>query len=117
MLSEGSPYLESGISLFSDDPESDPSEDRAPELAHVCSKTTSTSALKLPQFQVEESAKSPATAHTINTARYTVREESMNREKPEVLSSTKRVSNRMSVVASGLTPKEFVSISICISLV
>nr|XP_017511774.2 LOW QUALITY PROTEIN: breast cancer type 1 susceptibility protein [Manis javanica] len=104
---EGSPYLESGISLFSDDPESDPSEDRAPELAHVCSKTTSTSALKLPQFQVEESAKSPATAHTINTARYTVREESMNREKPEVLSSTKRVSNRMSVVASGLTPKEF----------
>ncbi|XP_057357510.1 LOW QUALITY PROTEIN: breast cancer type 1 susceptibility protein [Manis pentadactyla] len=103
---EGSPYLESGISLF-DDPESDPSEDRAPELARVCSRTASTSALKLPQFQVEESAKSPAAAHTINTARYNVREESMNREKPEVVSSTKRVSNRMSVVASGLTPKEF----------
>ncbi|KAJ8786843.1 hypothetical protein J1605_023275 [Eschrichtius robustus] len=69
---EGTPYLESGISLFSDDPESDPSEDRAPEPAHVCSMPPSASALKLPQFQVEESARSPAAAHTTNTAGYNV---------------------------------------------
>ncbi|XP_061031770.1 breast cancer type 1 susceptibility protein isoform X2 [Eubalaena glacialis] len=105
---EGTPYLESGISLFSDDPESDPSEDRAPEPAHVCSMPPSASALKLPQFQVEESARSPAAAHTTNTAGYNVREESVSREKPELISSTQRGNKRISMVASGLTPKEFV---------
>ncbi|XP_057570375.1 LOW QUALITY PROTEIN: breast cancer type 1 susceptibility protein [Hippopotamus amphibius kiboko] len=104
--SEGTPYLESGISLFSDDPESDPSEDRAAEPAHVCSMPPSTSALKLPQFQVEESAKSPAAAHTTNAAECNMKEEGMSREKPEVVSSTKK-DNRISMVASGLTPKEF----------
>ncbi|XP_019522579.1 PREDICTED: breast cancer type 1 susceptibility protein [Hipposideros armiger] len=103
---EGTPYLESEISLFSDDPEFDPSEDRAPEPAHVCSMPTSTSALKLPQFQVEEPAKSPAAAHTTNTAEYNVREKSVSREKPEVISSAQRVNKRISMVASGLTPKE-----------
>ncbi|XP_006924625.1 breast cancer type 1 susceptibility protein isoform X1 [Pteropus alecto] len=102
---EGTPYLESGVSLFSDDPQSDPSEDRAPEPAYVCSMPASTSALKLPQFQVQESAKSPAAAHT-NTVGYNVREESVSK-KPEVISSTKRVNKRISMVASGLTHKEF----------
>ncbi|XP_015426059.1 PREDICTED: breast cancer type 1 susceptibility protein isoform X7 [Myotis davidii] len=105
----GSPCLQSGISLFSDDPESDPSEDRAPESAHVCSMPTSTSALKLPQFQVE-SAKSPAATHTTNAAGYNVREESASREKPEVTSSAKTVNKRISMVASGLTPKELMRV-------
>ncbi|XP_032471310.1 breast cancer type 1 susceptibility protein isoform X7 [Phocoena sinus] len=105
---EGTPYLESGISLFSDDPESDPSEDRTPEPAHVCSMPPSASALKLPQFQVVESARSPATSHTTNTAGYNVREESVSREKPELIPSTQRGNKRISMVASGLTPKEFV---------
>ncbi|XP_059936394.1 breast cancer type 1 susceptibility protein isoform X2 [Mesoplodon densirostris] len=105
---EGTPHLESGISLFSDDPESDPSEDRAPEPAHVCSMPRSASALKLPQFQVEESSRSPAAAHTTNTAGYNVREDSVSREKPELISSTQRSNKRISMVASGLTPQEFV---------
>ncbi|XP_007449949.1 PREDICTED: breast cancer type 1 susceptibility protein homolog [Lipotes vexillifer] len=105
---EGTPYLESGISLFSDDPESDPSKDRAPEPAHVFSMPPSASALKLPQFQVEESARSPAAAHTTNTAGYNVWEESVSREKPELIPSTQRGNKRISMVASGLTPKEFV---------
>ncbi|XP_035951403.2 breast cancer type 1 susceptibility protein isoform X6 [Halichoerus grypus] len=104
---EGTPYLKSGISLFSADPESDPSTDRAPEPAHISSMPTSTSALKLPQFQAEESAKSTATVHTANTAGYNKREDSVDREKPKVISSTKRVNRRISMVASGLTPKEF----------
>ncbi|XP_016057617.1 PREDICTED: breast cancer type 1 susceptibility protein isoform X3 [Miniopterus natalensis] len=106
---EGTPYLESGVSLFSDDPESDPSEDRAPEPAHVCSMPTSTSALKLPQFQVGESAKSLAAAQT-TTAGYNVREESVSGMKPEVISSTKTVNRRISMVASGLTTKEFMHV-------
>ncbi|XP_029068347.1 breast cancer type 1 susceptibility protein isoform X10 [Monodon monoceros] len=105
---EGTPYLESGISLFSDDPESDPSEDRTPEPAHVCSMPPSASVLKLPQFQVVESARSPAAAHATNTAGYNVREESVSREKPELIPSTQRGNKRISMVASGLTPKEFV---------
>nr|XP_058904174.1 breast cancer type 1 susceptibility protein isoform X2 [Kogia breviceps] len=104
---EGTPYLESGISLFSDDPESDPSEDGAPEPAHVCSMPPSASALKLPQFQIE-SSRSLAAAHTTNTAGYNVREEGVSREKPEFISSTQRGNRRISMVASGLTPKEFV---------
>ncbi|XP_057173864.1 breast cancer type 1 susceptibility protein isoform X1 [Ursus arctos] len=104
---EGTPYLESGISLFSDDPESDPSADRAPEPAHVSSMPTSTSALKLPQFQVEESAKSTAAVDVANTAGYNKREDTVGREKPEVISSVKRINRTISMVASGLTPKEF----------
>ncbi|XP_039080218.1 breast cancer type 1 susceptibility protein isoform X4 [Hyaena hyaena] len=104
---EGTPSFESGISLFSDDPESDPSVDRAPEPVHVSSMPTSTPALKLPQFQVEESAKSTAAVHITNTAGYNKREDIVSKEKPEVTSSTKRVNKRISMVASGLTPKEF----------
>ncbi|XP_077611371.1 breast cancer type 1 susceptibility protein isoform X2 [Crocuta crocuta] len=104
---EGTPYFESGICLFSDDPESDPSVDRAPEPVHVSSMPASTPALKLPQFQVEESAKSTAAVHITNTAGYNKREDIVSKEKPEVTSSTKRVNKRISMVASGLTPKEF----------
>ncbi|XP_025219101.1 breast cancer type 1 susceptibility protein isoform X4 [Theropithecus gelada] len=104
---EGTPYLESGISLFSDDPESDPSEDRAPESAHVGSIPSSTSALKVPQWQVAESAQSPAAAHNTNTAGYNAMEESVSREKPKLTASTERVNERMSLVVSGLTPEEF----------
>uniref|UniRef100_A0A8V8TPY7 BRCA1 DNA repair associated n=1 Tax=Homo sapiens TaxID=9606 RepID=A0A8V8TPY7_HUMAN len=113
---EGTPYLESGISLFSDDPESDPSEDRAPESARVGNIPSSTSALKVPQLKVAESAQSPAAAHTTDTAGYNAMEESVSREKPELTASTERVNKRMSMVVSGLTPEEFVSVSICISL-
>lgn len=104
---EGTPYLESGISLFSDDPESDPSEDRAPESAHVGSIPSSTSALKVPQWQVAESAQSPAAAHNTNTAGYNAMEESVSRENPKLTASTERVNKRMSLVVSGLTPEEF----------
>ncbi|XP_061247934.1 breast cancer type 1 susceptibility protein isoform X7 [Bos javanicus] len=103
---EGTPYLKSGISLFSHEPESDPSEDRAAEPAHVHSMPPSASALKLSQFRVEESTKNPAAAHITNTTRCNLREESMSKEKPEVISSTERSKKRLSMVASGLTPKE-----------
>uniref|UniRef100_A0A8C5YV27 BRCT domain-containing protein n=2 Tax=Marmota marmota marmota TaxID=9994 RepID=A0A8C5YV27_MARMA len=103
---EGTPYLESGISLFSKDPDSDPPEDKAPEAVHVCSVPASTSALKLSQFQVGQSANSPAVAHTTSTAGYNAREESMSREKPEFTSPTERTKQRISMVVSGLTPKE-----------
>ncbi|XP_060251672.1 breast cancer type 1 susceptibility protein isoform X12 [Ovis aries] len=103
---EGTPYLKSGISLFSHEPESDPSEDRAPEPAHVHSMPPTASALKLSQFRVEESTKNPAAAHITNTTGCNLREESVSKEKPEVLSSTERSNKRLSMVASGLTPKE-----------
>ncbi|XP_068832057.1 breast cancer type 1 susceptibility protein isoform X24 [Capricornis sumatraensis] len=103
---EGTPYLKSGISLFSHEPESDPSEDRAPEPAHVHSMPPTASALKLSQFRVEESTKKPAAAHITNTTGCNLREESVSKEKPEVLSSTERSNKRLSMVASGLTPKE-----------
>ncbi|KAF6092503.1 BRCA1 DNA repair associated [Phyllostomus discolor] len=99
------PSLESGVRLF-DDPESDPDEDRAPQPAPVCSVPASTSASTGPPFQVGESAKSPATAQTTNAAGRNVKEESASGEKPEVVSSTKTVNRRISMVASGLTQKE-----------
>ncbi|XP_077657250.1 breast cancer type 1 susceptibility protein isoform X24 [Urocitellus parryii] len=103
---EGTPYLESGISLFSKDPDSDPPKDKAPEAVHVCNVPASSSALKLSQFQVGQSANSPAVAHTTCTAGYNAREESMSREKPEFTSPTERTKQRISMVVSGLTPKE-----------
>ncbi|XP_007955915.1 breast cancer type 1 susceptibility protein [Orycteropus afer afer] len=104
---EGTPCLESGVSLFSDDPESDPSEDKAPHPVLDCSMPPSSCALNLPHFQDAESANSSADAHTTNTARNNVSEESVSREKPGVISSTEGVNRRISMVASGLTPKEF----------
>uniref|UniRef100_A0A8D2ALZ3 RING-type E3 ubiquitin transferase BRCA1 n=1 Tax=Sciurus vulgaris TaxID=55149 RepID=A0A8D2ALZ3_SCIVU len=104
---EGTPYLESGISLFSNNPESDPPEDKAPEAVHICSAPASTSALKLSHFQVGQSANSPAVAHTNSTAGCNAREESASREKPEFTSPTESANQRISMVVSGLTPKEF----------
>ncbi|XP_021571899.1 breast cancer type 1 susceptibility protein, partial [Carlito syrichta] len=103
---EGAPNLASGICLFSDDPESDPSEDRASESAHVCSMPSKTSVLKLPQFQVAESAESLTAAHTTKTAEYNAREETMSKGKPELTPSMDRVNKRISMVVSGLTSKE-----------
>ncbi|XP_032135403.1 breast cancer type 1 susceptibility protein isoform X5 [Sapajus apella] len=105
---EGTPYLESGISLFSDDPESDPSEDRAPESSHAGSVPSSTSTFKVPQFQVAECAKSLAAPHATNTAGRNAMDESVSRKKLELAASTERVNKRMSMVVSGLTPEEFV---------
>ncbi|MBZ3877440.1 Breast cancer type 1 susceptibility protein-like protein [Sciurus carolinensis] len=105
---EGTPYLESGISLFSNNPESDSPEDKAPEAVHICSAPASTSALKLSQFQVGQSANSPAVAHTNSTAGCNAREESASREKPEFTSPTESANQRISMVVSGLTPKEFI---------
>ncbi|XP_004684180.1 PREDICTED: breast cancer type 1 susceptibility protein isoform X2 [Condylura cristata] len=104
---EGTPYLESGMSLFSNDPASEPSEDRTQTPAHICSLPASAFTLKLPPFRGAESAKSQTAARIPNTAGYNTREESVSREKPRLLSSTNRVNNRISMVASGLTPKEF----------
>ena len=58
----------------------------------------SASALKLSQFRVEESTKNPAAAHIANTTRCNLREESMSKEKPEVISSTERSKKRLSMV-------------------
>ncbi|XP_006901791.1 PREDICTED: LOW QUALITY PROTEIN: breast cancer type 1 susceptibility protein homolog [Elephantulus edwardii] len=102
---EGTPCLESGVSLF-DDPESDPSEDRAPDLAPVYDVPASSSPLTLPQFQVAGSANSSSDAHITNTTVNVVKEKSLSREKPEVVSSTESINKRMSMVASGLTQKE-----------
>lgn len=76
----------------------------------------SASAPKLSQFRGEESTKSLAAAHITNTTGCNLREESVSKEKPEVISSTERSNKRLSMVASGLTPKELVSASMCISL-
>nr|XP_045015750.1 breast cancer type 1 susceptibility protein isoform X2 [Jaculus jaculus] len=89
--SEGTPYLESGISLFSNREHSD----RALEPAHVC--TSPASALKTSQFQAVAFSKSPPAPHAANVAV----EENMSREQPE------RVNKRISMVVSGLTAKEF----------
>uniref|UniRef100_A0A2K5QMT7 Breast cancer type 1 susceptibility protein homolog n=1 Tax=Cebus imitator TaxID=2715852 RepID=A0A2K5QMT7_CEBIM len=105
---EGTPYLESGISLFSDDPESDPSEDRAPESSHAGSVPSSTSTFKVPQFQVAECAKSLAAPHATNTAGHNAMDESVSRKKLELAASTEGANKRMSMVVSGLTPEEFV---------
>ncbi|XP_037347417.1 breast cancer type 1 susceptibility protein isoform X3 [Talpa occidentalis] len=97
---EGTPHLESGTSLFSNDPESELSEERASAPAHVCSLPASTFTLKLPPFQGAEFAKSQAVVHIPNTAGYNAREERISLEKH-------RVNKRIFMVASGLTPKEF----------
>ncbi|XP_060059410.1 LOW QUALITY PROTEIN: breast cancer type 1 susceptibility protein [Erinaceus europaeus] len=100
---EGTPYLESGVSLFSDDPKSDSLEDSTPEPAPICGMPTSASAVEL---QVAESAKCSFTTHPTNTDGYGVKEESVNMEKSEVTPSTNRTNRRISMVASGLTLKE-----------
>ncbi|XP_058531377.1 breast cancer type 1 susceptibility protein [Ochotona princeps] len=91
---EGTSYLESGISLF-DDPEHSP-EDRAPGPAPI-------STLKLPEFEVAEFSKGSAT----ESAGYKAGKQSVRLGKPELASSTERSDKAMSMVVSGLTSKEF----------
>ncbi|XP_075417989.1 breast cancer type 1 susceptibility protein isoform X2 [Tenrec ecaudatus] len=92
---EGSPGLDSGVSLFSDAPEA-----RAPDPAPGGSRPPSSSAPKLPRFQVAESTNSPTAARA---ARSNVPGESTSTEKP---GTPERVDKRVSLVASGLTQKE-----------
>ncbi|XP_023367010.1 breast cancer type 1 susceptibility protein [Otolemur garnettii] len=105
---EATPNLESRIYLLSGNPESDPLEDRAPESAQVCSTSASASALKSSRYQTD-SGGSPATTHNTKT----MREESLSNEKPELTSSVEEsVNKRISMVVSGLTPKEWVTQSL-----
>ncbi|XP_053424885.1 breast cancer type 1 susceptibility protein [Nycticebus coucang] len=98
---EATPNLESGIYFLSNNPESDPSEDRAPESAQVCSTSALPSALKSSQYQTDSDG-SPATHNT-----KTMRAENLSSEKPELTSSIEEsVNKRISIVVSGLTPKE-----------
>ncbi|XP_052050634.1 breast cancer type 1 susceptibility protein isoform X2 [Apodemus sylvaticus] len=84
---DGSPYLESGISLFSS---RDPESESPKEPAHVCTTPASASALKIFHGQVAESFRSPASGAT----------------RPALTSSKSRVDKEISMVVSGLTPKE-----------
>ncbi|KAL6083334.1 hypothetical protein STEG23_033029, partial [Scotinomys teguina] len=95
---EGTPYVESGVSLFSNrDPESGSSK----EPAHVCTTSASTSARKISPCQVAGSLKNPAAAHVHTSAVETVSE-----IKPELTSSEGRATKGISMVVSGLTSKE-----------
>lgn len=97
-LEEGTPYLESGISLFSSrDPDSE--SPKVPAL--VCTAPASTSALKISQGQVAGSFRSPA-ADGADTAVVEI----VSKIKPEVTSSKERAERELSMVVSGLTPKE-----------
>ncbi|XP_031209934.1 breast cancer type 1 susceptibility protein [Mastomys coucha] len=90
-LAEGTPYLESGISLFSS---RDPKSDSPREPARVCTTPGSTSALKILHGQVAESLWSPAAASADAAVVGTV------------TSSKERAAREISMVVSGLTPKE-----------
>ncbi|XP_040605690.1 breast cancer type 1 susceptibility protein isoform X1 [Mesocricetus auratus] len=97
--SEGTPYLGSGISLFSNrDPESE--SPKGP--AYVCTAPASTSAWTISQYPVSESVKeSPAAAHA-----HTAVVETVSKKKPELTSSKGRANTGISMVVSGLTLKE-----------
>ncbi|XP_042529954.1 breast cancer type 1 susceptibility protein isoform X2 [Dipodomys spectabilis] len=92
---ERTPDLQSGNCLFYNEPKSEPPKDSTLEPAHVCSLSS--------QFQVAQSASSPAAAHGDKA-----REEREKRDKPELKTSTAKVNKRMSMVVSGLIQKEFV---------
>ncbi|XP_076433782.1 breast cancer type 1 susceptibility protein isoform X5 [Peromyscus maniculatus bairdii] len=95
---EGTPYLESGISLFSNrDPESESSE----EPALVCTTPASTSTRKISQCQAAESFKGPAAA-----CAHTAAVETVSEMKPALTSSKGRATKGISMVVSGLTLKE-----------
>ncbi|XP_055475684.1 breast cancer type 1 susceptibility protein [Psammomys obesus] len=94
---EGTPSLESGISLFS----IRNSESESPkEPARGCT-STSTSAPKISQCQGAGSSKSPAAAWA-DTAGL----EALGKRKPELTSSEERTHTEISMVVSGLTHKE-----------
>ncbi|XP_052612218.1 breast cancer type 1 susceptibility protein isoform X2 [Peromyscus californicus insignis] len=95
---EGTPCLESGISLFSN---RDPGSESSEEPAHVCMTPASTSARKVPQCQVAESFKGPAAA-----CAHTEAVETVSEIKPALTSSKGRATKGISMVVSGLTLKE-----------
>ncbi|XP_028636496.1 breast cancer type 1 susceptibility protein [Grammomys surdaster] len=94
---EGTPYLESGISLFSS---KDPESESPKEPAHVCTTPASTSTLKILQGQVAESFGSPTVG--ADTALVGI----VSKIQPELTSSKERADREISMVVSGLTPKE-----------
>ncbi|XP_021067239.1 breast cancer type 1 susceptibility protein isoform X2 [Mus pahari] len=94
----GTPYLESGISLFSS---RDPESESPKEPAHVGTTPASTSALKISQGQVAESFRSAAAAGA-DTAVVGI----VSKIKPELTCSKERADREISMVVSGLTPKE-----------
>ncbi|XP_007643355.1 breast cancer type 1 susceptibility protein isoform X2 [Cricetulus griseus] len=96
--SEGTPYLESGISLFSN---RDPESESPKEPAYVCTTPASTSARTISQYQVSDSFESPAATHA-----HTAVIETVSKKKPELTSSKGRANKGISMVVSGLTPKE-----------
>ncbi|XP_038184367.1 breast cancer type 1 susceptibility protein isoform X2 [Arvicola amphibius] len=95
---EGTPYLESGISLFSS---RNPESESPKEPAHVCTTSASNSAQKISERQVSESFTSPAAAHA-----HTAVVETVSEITPELTSSEGRANQGISVVVSGLTLKE-----------
>ncbi|XP_075846751.1 breast cancer type 1 susceptibility protein isoform X3 [Microtus pennsylvanicus] len=97
---EGTPYLESGISLFSS---RDPESESPKEPAHVCTTSASNSAQKVSECQVSESFTSPAAAHA-----HTAAVETESELKPELTSAKGRANKGISMVVSGLTLKEVV---------
>ena len=108
-LAEGTPYLESGISLFSS---RDPESESPKEPARVCTTSASNSAQKISECQVSESLTSPAAAHA-----HTAVVETESEIKPELTSSKGRANKGISMVVSGLTLKEVVSVFIVTSVV
>ncbi|XP_050012431.1 breast cancer type 1 susceptibility protein isoform X6 [Alexandromys fortis] len=95
---EGTPYLESGISLFSS---RDPESESPKEPARVCTTSASNSAQKISECQVSESLTSPAAAHA-----HTAVVETESEIEPELMSSRGRANKGISLVVSGLTLKE-----------
>ncbi|KAL1780101.1 breast cancer type 1 susceptibility protein isoform X2 [Sigmodon hispidus] len=93
---EGTPYLASGISLFSN---KDPESESPKEAPHICTTSSSSSARKISQCQV--AFKSPAAAHA-----HTAVVETVSQIKPELTSSKGRASAAISMVVSGLTLRE-----------
>ena len=98
-FAEGTPYLESGISLFSS---RGPESESPKEPAHVCTTPASTSTLKIFHGQVAESFRSPASG--------AAGVEIVSKIKPALTSPKQRVDREISMVVSGLTRKEVVSV-------
>lgn len=95
---EGTPNLESGISLFSS---RDPESESPKEPAHVCTTSASDSAQKISECRVFESFTSPTAAPA-----HAAVGETVSGIKPGLTSSKGRASKGMSMVVSGLTLRE-----------
>nr|AAB17114.1 breast/ovarian cancer susceptibility homolog [Mus musculus] len=97
---EGTPYLGSGISLFSS---RDPESESPKEPAHIGTTPASTSALKIPQGQVAFRSAAAAGADKAVVG-------IVSKIKPELTSSEERADRDISMVVSGLTPKEVMTV-------